>query len=94
MPPPPPSPPPHPSSPTGQVQKLRDEELQRRASEPLPLSDYYDEVLLLPDLSKFDPSARCRAESNGEGDVLLADVSVDVPLHATSLAGIQVGMGR
>jgi hypothetical protein len=99
LPPPPPhthtlSTPPPLSLPPGQVQKLRDEELQRRASEPLPLSDYYDEVLLLPDLSNFDPSARCRAESNGEGDVLLADVSVDVPLHTTSLAGIQVGTGR
>lgn len=62
----------------------------RRSSEPLPLADYYDEVLLLPDLDKFDPTARCRAESNGEGDVLLADVDMDVALHTTSLAGIQV----
>jgi hypothetical protein len=69
---------------------MRDEELSRRALEPLPLAEYYDEVLLLPDLDKFESGARCRAERNGEGDVLLADASVDVPLHATSLAGIQV----
>jgi hypothetical protein len=75
----------------GQLQRMRDDELSKRASEPLPLAEYYDEVLLLPDLDKFEPAARCRAERNGEGDVLLADVSVDVPLHTTSLAGIQVG---
>lgn len=69
---------------------MRDDELSKRASESLPLSDYYDEVLLMPDLTKWEAGPRCRAESNGEGDVLLADVSVDVPLHATSLAGIQV----
>lgn len=74
----------------GQLQRMRDDELSKRASEPLPLADYYDEVLLLPDLDKFEPGSRCRAEHNGEGDVLLADVSVDVPLHATSFAGIQV----
>lgn len=70
---------------------MRDDQLAKRAGEQLPLSDYYDEVLLLPDLQRFDPAQRCKAEANGEGDVLLADVSVEVPLHPTSLAGIQVG---
>lgn len=31
---------------------MRDDQLARRSTEPLPLADYYDEVLLLPDLDR------------------------------------------
>lgn len=66
-------------------------ELAARVTEPSPLADYYDEELHMADLSKFDPAVRCTAEGNGEAEVLLGAVELDVPLHTTSIAGIQVG---
>lgn len=78
------------AAPAGQLRRMAADEADARASEPLPLAQYVDEELHLPDLSAFDPAARCMAEGNGEGDVLLAALDVDVPLHAASLAGLQV----
>lgn len=60
-------------------------------TEPSPLVEYYDEEIHMADLTKFDPAVRCTAEGNGEAEVLLAGVELDVPLHTTSIASIQVG---
>lgn len=44
----------------------------------------------MADLAAFEPAARMHSEGNGEGDVMVADVGLDVPLAATSIAGLQV----
>lgn len=69
---------------------MYEDELAARMAEPAPLHDYYDEDSHIADLTKFDPAVRCTAEGNGEGDVLIGSVELDVPLHNTSVAGIQV----
>jgi hypothetical protein len=76
--------------PAGQLQLLASEDALRRASEPLPLSDYYDEVTHMADLAAFDHAARCSGQANGEGDVLISSVELEVPLTPGSLAGTQV----
>jgi hypothetical protein len=66
------------------------DEAAARANEPNPLCNYYDEETHMADLAGFDPTARMHSEGNGEGDVMVADVGLDVPLAATSIAGLQV----
>jgi hypothetical protein len=66
------------------------DEAAARANEPNPLCGYYDEDLHMADLAAFEPAARMHSEGNGEGDVMVADVRLDVPLAATSIAGLQV----
>jgi hypothetical protein len=70
---------------------MAQDELDARKTEPLPLADYYDEAAHFPDLTLFDPTKRCQADENGEGEVFISHLEVDVPLHPCSLAGVQVG---
>eukprot|EP00775_Hariotina_reticulata_P002565 gene2565-2867_t len=79
-----------------QLARMAQDELAARQTKPLPLADYYDEAAHLPDLTLFDPSKRCQADQNGEGEVFISHVEVDVPLHPCSLAGMQaaeIGLG-
>ncbi|KAF8072596.1 hypothetical protein HT031_000256 [Scenedesmus sp. PABB004] len=73
----------------GQLARMAADEAAARAGEPAPLAEYYDELAHMPDLGRFNPTTRCSAEGNGEADVLISRVEAGVPLHATSLAGLQ-----
>ncbi|WIA08499.1 hypothetical protein OEZ85_007934 [Tetradesmus obliquus] len=73
----------------GQLARMAADEAAARASEPNPLCGYYDEETHMADLAAFEPAARMHSEGNGEGDVMVADVGLDVPLAATSIAGLQ-----
>jgi hypothetical protein len=77
--------------PAGQLARMAADEAAARANEPNPLCGYYDEDMHMADLAAFEPAARMHSEGNGEGDVMVADVQLDVPLAATSIAGLQVG---
>lgn len=79
-----------PSLPAGQLARLAREEAERRASEPHPLCEYFDDELHLADLAAFDQAQRMTVEGNGEADVLIGAVDVDVPLASCSVAGLQV----
>lgn len=75
---------------TDQLLRVYEDELAQREIDPAPLVEYYNEDDHMADLTKFDPAQRCASEFNGEADVLLRSVELDVPLHSTSIASIQV----